>query len=255
MTSSAFALAGKRALIVGATGGIGEAITVAFAASGATLALAARSQARLGEVAAKIRAGGGAAESLELDLRHPDSIAAAVRGAIGAMGGLDVAVVASGISPIFRAAEDISIDDWDQIIGTNLRGPFLLAQAAGRHMLGAAHGSIVFVTSVHQERGTERLAAYAASKAAVAQLARCLAIEWAPRGVRVNCLAPGYVTTDMTAGLRASPQHLDRLQKATPMGRLAEPDEIAGAAVFLASDAARYVTGTTVFVDGGWSAR
>ena len=122
-------------------------------------------------------------------------------------------------------------------------------------LLEQGRGSCIFVSSVLEAVGAERLAAYAASKGALRQLARSLALEWAPRGVRVNCLAPGYVETDMTAGLRANPGLLAHIEAASAVGRLASPDEIAGAAVFLASDAASYVTGSTLFVDGGQTAR
>jgi NAD(P)-dependent dehydrogenase (short-subunit alcohol dehydrogenase family) len=190
-----------------------------------------------------------------LDLRDEQSIEAGVVGAVEALGGLEVVVNSGGVSPIYKRAETITAAEWDEVFTTNSRGAFLLARAAGRHLLQQGHGSLIFVTSVLEAVGQERLAAYAASKGATRVLARVLALEWAPRGVRVNCIAPAYVETDLTAGMRANASLLGAIETATPLGRMASTDEIVGAAVYLASDASSYVTGTTLFVDGGWTAR
>jgi NAD(P)-dependent dehydrogenase (short-subunit alcohol dehydrogenase family) len=252
---SGFDLTGKRALVVGASRGIGAAIARALAQAGADLALAARSTETLEALREEIKSAGGRAVSLSLDLRDERSIEAAVNGAVEGLGGLEVVVNSGGVSPIFKRAETISAEEWDEVFTTNTRGAFLLARAAGRHLLQQGRGSLIFVTSVLEAVGQERLAAYAASKGATRILARTLALEWASRGVRVNCLAPAYVETDLTAGLRANPSLRGAIEAATPLGRMASPEEIAGAAVYLASDAASYVTGTTLFLDGGWTAR
>lgn len=255
MAEPHFALRGKRALVVGASGGIGAAIALALARAGVDLALAGRSRERLARIRAEADLADQRSVAIEVDVRDERSVDDAVGTAIDQLGGLDIVVVASGISPIYKSAERISLNEWDEIFATNTRGAFLVARAAGRHMLERGQGSIIFVTSIYQRAGGERLAAYAASKGAVSQLARSLALDWAARGVRVNCIAPGYVRTHLTGGMESNPDLLAMIEGATPLGRMATPDEIAGAALYLASDAAGYVTGSTLFVDGGWTAR
>jgi NAD(P)-dependent dehydrogenase (short-subunit alcohol dehydrogenase family) len=255
MTASACDLSGRRALVVGASRGIGAAIAHGFARAGADVALAARSIEALQQRQAEIAATGRRAVAIPLDLSDERSVEAGVTRAVAELGGLDIAVNSGGISPIFKRAETISVAEWDQIFTVNTRGAFLLCRAAGRHLLEQGRGVVILVSSIHEEVGTERLAAYAASKGALRMLARVLALEWAPRGVRVNVLAPGYVATELTAGIQANPGLLSRIEEATPLGRMATPEEIAGAAVFMASDAAGYMTGTTLALDGGWTAR
>jgi NAD(P)-dependent dehydrogenase (short-subunit alcohol dehydrogenase family) len=250
-----FDLRGKKALVVGASGGIGAAIARALARSGVDLALAGRSRERLAGVRAEADLTGQRSVAIEVDVRDERSVNDAVRTAIEQLGGVDIVVAASGVSPIYKSAERISVDEWDEIFATNTRGAFLVARAAGQHMLERGGGSMIFVTSIYQRVGGERLAAYAASKGAVSQLARSLALDWASRGVRVNSIAPGYVRTHLTAGLESNPDLLAMIERSTPLGRMATPDEIAGAALYLASDAASYITGSTLFVDGGWTAR
>ena len=248
-------LTGKRALVVGASRGIGAAISRALATAGADVAVAGRSLEGLEQTRAQIAGLGRGAAAVSMDLRDEDSVEAGVARAIAELGGLDVVVNSGGVSPIFKRAETIATEEWDSIFATNTRGAFLLARAAGRHLLDQGSGVLIFVTSVHEEVGIERLAAYCASKGALRLLARVLALEWAPRGVRVNCLAPAYVETELTAGLRTNAALRERIEQATPLGRMAAPEEVAGAAVFLASDAAGYVTGATLLLDGGWTAR
>ncbi|MDO8486003.1 MAG: SDR family oxidoreductase [Candidatus Limnocylindrales bacterium] len=255
MAEPRFDLRGKRALVVGASGGIGAAIARALAQSGMDLALAGRSMERLSRIRAEADPAGQRSVAIEVDVRDERSVNDAVGTAIDQLGGLDVVVAASGVSPIYKSAERISVEEWDEIFATNTRGAFLVARAAGQHMLERREGSIIFVTSIYERVGGERLAAYAASKGAVSQLVRSLALEWASRGVRGNCNAPGYVRTHLTAGLQSNPELLTLIEMSTPLGRMATPDEIAGAAIYLASDAASYVTGSTLFVDGGWTAR
>jgi NAD(P)-dependent dehydrogenase (short-subunit alcohol dehydrogenase family) len=256
MADQGIDLRGKRALVAGASGGIGAAIAVAFARAGAAVALAGRSSERLAAIEAAVRAAGGSPPAvIAMDLREEASVDGAFARAVEALGAIDAVVGAGGVSPIFQRIEDTEVADWDEVFATNARGSFLLARAAGRHMLERKTGSVVLVSSIHEEVGAERLAAYAASKGAVRQLVRSIALEWASSGVRINAIAPAYVTTDLTQGLRSNDRHRERIESATPMGRMAAPDEVAGAAVFLASEAAGYITGTTLFVDGGWTAR
>jgi NAD(P)-dependent dehydrogenase (short-subunit alcohol dehydrogenase family) len=226
-----------------------------MAAAGAKVAVAARSVDALRATATEIAALDREVLTLTLDLRDPESVSAGVKHAHDQLDGLDIVVDSGGISPVFHAAEATSIDDWDAIFATNARGAFLLARAAGPYLLAQGRGVVLFVTSVHEEVATEKLAAYCASKGAVRMLARVLALEWAGRGVRVNCLAPGYVETSMTAGIRGNQHLLGRVLDQTPLRRLATPGEIAAAAVYLVSDAASFVTGTSLVLDGGWTAR
>jgi NAD(P)-dependent dehydrogenase (short-subunit alcohol dehydrogenase family) len=244
-------------MIIGASGGIGAAISNAFAQAGATLALAGRSTERLQSIVTTAAEAGTGSFGIELDVRDAKSVRSAVATASRRLGRLDIVAVATGISPVYVSAEKLSVDDWDQVFATNARGAFLVAIAAGHQMLTQEPegGSILFVTSVHERAGGRRLAAYAASKAAVSQLARSLALDWAARGIRVNCIAPAYVETELTAGIRANASLLAMIEAMTPLGRMAKPYEIAEAAVFLASDAAGYITGSTLFVDGGWTAK
>jgi NAD(P)-dependent dehydrogenase (short-subunit alcohol dehydrogenase family) len=248
-------LSGQRALVVGASRGIGAAISRALADAGAHLALASRSVDLLEQLRAEIADLGRNAVAIPLDLRDEQSVNAGVARAVEALDHLDIVVDSGGVSPIFKRAEATTVEEWDTILDTNARGAFLLARAAGTHLIERGHGALIFVTSVHEQVGFERLAAYCASKGAVRMLARVLALEWAPLGVRVNCLAPAYVETGLTAGIRANPGLRGQIEGSTPLGRMAKPEEVAAAAVYLASDPAQYVTGTTLFLDGGWTAR
>lgn len=255
MPNTACDLTGRRALVVGATRGIGAAVSRAFAEAGADVAVAGRTVEALQARQEEIEAMGHRAAAVQLDVRDERSVDEGVARAVEALGSLDIVVNSAGISPIFKRAEAITAREWDEIFAINTRGAFLLARAAGKVLLEQGHGVVIFVSSIHEDVGLERLAAYAASKGALRMLARVLALEWAPRGVRVNVLAPGYVETDLTAGIRSNPSLRGRIEGATPLGRMATPDEVAAAAVFMASDAASYMTGASLVLDGGWTAR
>jgi NAD(P)-dependent dehydrogenase (short-subunit alcohol dehydrogenase family) len=168
-------------------------------------------------------------------------------------GQIDVLVNNAGISPSFRRSETVPEDEWRQVIDINLTGPFLCSQAAYA-LMPETGGSIVNISSIHASAAQERLVAYSASKGGMEMLTKTLAVEWARRNVRVNGVAPGYLETDMTTGLREHEKWSTTLLGKIPMGRFGTPAEIVGATLFLASDAARYITGTTVFADGGWNA-
>lgn len=242
-------------MVVGASRGIGAAIADALAGAGADVALASRSAETLAGRRRAIESRGHRTFVVPLDLRDPASVSSGIDRAAELLGGLDIVVNSGGISPIFKRVERTAVAEWDEIFAVNARGTFLLAQAAGRHLLPQGSGSLILVSSVHEQVGHPRLAAYAASKGAVRLFARSLALEWAERGVRVNLLAPGYVETDMTAGIRSNPRLHDDVIGAIPMGRITSPEEVASTAVFLASDASRYMTGSTLVVDGGLTAQ
>ncbi|MGH7042287.1 MAG: SDR family NAD(P)-dependent oxidoreductase, partial [Acetobacteraceae bacterium] len=188
------------------------------------------------------------------DVAREDDVAALRDAALARFGQIDVLVNNAGINPIWRTIEKTSFAEWQAILDVNLTGTFLCCKYLGAAMAARGAGSIVNMSSVAGHVGLTRSAPYCASKGGVEMLSKALALDWAKRGVRVNCLAPGYVDTDLTSGLL----HHETLGKPfldhTPMGRFGDPSDIIGAAVFLASDASAYVTGQSLVVDGGWTA-
>lgn len=250
-----FDLTGRRALVTGGATGIGEAIALALAEAGADLALTYRSHAPEA-VHAKIKALGRTSVAVEADFIGMDEDAATqvVDFARDALGGLDILVNNAGI--IHREdSTEMPLDEWRRVMSVNLDSVWLLSQAAGRHMVAKGAGKIITVASVLSHQGGLRVPGYASSKHAVLGLTRALCNEWAPHGVNVNAIAPGYTATDNTQALRDDPDRSRALLERIPAGRFADPSEIAGAAVFLASDAATYCHGSTITVDGGWMAR
>jgi NAD(P)-dependent dehydrogenase (short-subunit alcohol dehydrogenase family) len=168
-------------------------------------------------------------------------------------GSIDVLINNAGINPFYKRAEHTSRSEWQQIIDVNLSGVFFACKHAGRAMLDQGAGSIVNVTSVAAKVALDRTTAYCAAKAGVERMTAELGLEWAKRGVRVNAVGPGYFATDLTEGLRGNDMLASQIAGRTPMGRFGMPDELVGACLFLASDAATYITGTTLMVDGGWT--
>ena len=250
-----FDLTGRKALVTGGATGIGEGIALGLAAAGADVALTYRSHAPE-ETIAKIEALGRKAAAVRADFSGMDEAAAAevVGFAADALGGLDILVNNAGI--IHREDSDkMRLDDWRRVMDVNLDSVWLLSQAAGQRMLAQGSGKIVTVSSVLGTQGGLRVPAYASSKHAVIGLTKALCNEWAGRGVNVNAIAPGYTATDNTQALRDDPDRSKALLERIPAGRFADPSEIAGAAVFLCSDAAAYCHGSVVTVDGGWLAR
>ncbi len=250
-----FDLTGHKALVTGGATGIGEGIALALAAAGADVALTYRSHAPE-ETISRIEAEGRKGAAVKADFTGMDRAAAeeVVRFATDALGGLDILVNNAGI--IHREdSTDMPLEDWRRVLSVNLDSVWLLSQAAGKRMVGQGRGRIVIVSSVLGSQGGLRVPAYAASKHAVLGLTKALCNEWAPLGVNVNAIAPGYTATDNTQALRDDPDRSKALLDRIPAGRFAEPSEIAGAAVFLASDAASYCHGSCVTVDGGWLAR
>lgn len=247
-----FDLTGRTVWVTGAGKGLGRAVATAVAHAGARVAVTARTGEDLEKLAAEV-ADTAVIDVVPAAVDDPAAVDAAVQTILDRTGRLDGVVNAAGISPVFVRSERLTDDDWQRVLRVNLDGTFHVCRAAGRAMLAQGSGAIVNVTSVHAEVGSERIAAYAASKGAVTALSRTLAVEWADRGVRVNCLAPGYVPTDLSSGLLDSPRGAG-IRARIPMGRTGMPHEVAGAAVFLLSDAAAYTTGATITTDGGWTA-
>lgn len=250
-----FDLTGRKALVTGGATGIGKGIALGLAAAGADVALTYRSH-QPEETLAAIKGMGRQAAAVKADFTDMDEAAATevTRFATEALGGLDILMNNAGI--IHREdSVDMPLEDWRRVLSVNLDSVWLLSQAAGRQMVVQGSGKIVIVASVLGSQGGLRVPAYASSKHAVIGLTRALCNEWASLGVNVNAIAPGYTATDNTQALRDDPERSKVLLERIPAGRFADPSEISGAAVFLASDAASYCHGSVVTVDGGWLAR
>jgi 2-deoxy-D-gluconate 3-dehydrogenase len=249
-----FRLDGRVALVTGGNRGLGQAYAVALAEAGADVALLGRSDPE--QTRERIAALGRRVVHLPADLGQtgPGELAAAVDSAVAWLGRLDILVNNAGI--IRRApAVEVTAQDWDDVLTVNLDAVFHLCQAAGRAMLAQGGGRIINIASMLSFQGGILVPAYAAAKHAVVGLTKALANEWAAARVNVNAIAPGYIATDNTAPLRADPARARAILDRIPAGRWGEPDDLMGAVVFLASDAARYLHGAVLPVDGGWLAR
>jgi NAD(P)-dependent dehydrogenase (short-subunit alcohol dehydrogenase family) len=248
-------LDGSVAWVTGASRGLGRAIAFALAAAGAELLLTARDEGALDEVATAIRAAGFVVHTVPGSVTDPARIADAVSVAAREWQRIDVLVNNAGISPAFVRAERLADDAWADVLDVNLTGLFRCTRAALPLLEQSAAASVVNISSIHGHAATERIVAYAASKGGVEMLTRTLALEWAERGIRVNSIAPGYLETEMTRDLRSHRTLRENLLRRIPMARFGSPAEIAATVLFLACPVSSYITGATVFADGGWTAR
>ena len=249
-----FSLEGQYALIIGGTSGIGLELAKGFLQAGARVIIAGSTQEKLDQALAGLamHATEGSVHGYRADVRDLDQLHGLVGITLAHHGHLDLLVNCQGITRL-KAAEDFSADDWSSIIDINLRSVFFACTEVARHMLGRGKGSIINIASLSSFRGWPRSALYAISKAAIVSMTETLASEWATRGVRVNAIAPGFFMTEL-ARSAMDPVRRQRALDRTPMGRWGELDELVGAAIYLASPAARFVTGTTLRVDGGFLA-
>ena len=251
MTQQLFSLAGKKALVTGASRGIGEVIAVAFAEAGADVALAARGAEGLAATAKRVRDAGREAVEIPADLTSQEAAAAVVAEAIGKLGQLDVVVNNAGGSNFVVPFLDMRLSGWEKLLRLNLDTTMWICQAAGAHMTSRGSGSVINVASVAGLAAAPFLAPYGAAKAAVVSLTKTLATEWGRAGVRVNALCPGWTATELNRNLWDTPDGGQATIANVPMARWARAEEMAGPAVFLASEASSYMTGQVLVIDGG----
>lgn len=250
-----FGLDGKVAVITGASRGIGRAIAQSMALAGAKVVVASRKLDACEQVVAAIAKAGGQAMAVQCNVSDKAQLAGLVDAAVGAWGGLDVLVCNAAANPYFGPMSGISDEAYDKIMGSNVRSNFWLCNMAAPHMATRGGGAIIVISSIVGGQGSSMLGVYGMSKAADAALVRNLAVEWGPKGIRANCIAPGLIRTDFSKALWQNAAALARLERFTPVPRIGEPQDIGGVAVFLASAAAAYLTGQTIVVDGGLTIR
>ena len=247
-----FDLRGRAAIVTGASRGLGQVFARALARYGADLVLTSRNRDSLAEFEAEIKTLGCRTVSLELDVRHQDSIQGMVAAAEEAFGHLDILVNNAGCN-IRKPAIDVTWDDWNQILDTNLRGSFFVAQAVARRMIPRRYGRIINIGSVTSVAGYAGLAPYGASRGGIRQLTMSLADDWGKFGITVNCLAPGWFRTEQNKIMYEDKEWVEYLSDRIPLKRPGRPDDLEAAVVFLAAESSRYVTGQTLLVDGGIS--
>jgi NAD(P)-dependent dehydrogenase (short-subunit alcohol dehydrogenase family) len=246
-----FDLRGQVAVITGSSKGIGRAAAEIMAALGAKVVISSRKADVCEEVAAGIRKAGGEAITIACNISRRDEIAGLVKGTIETWGKIDTLVCNAAVNPYFGPLAGISEDAFDKIMSSNIKSNLWLCNLALPHMVEQGGGSVVIVSSIGGLRGSAQLGAYGISKAADMQLTRSLAVEWSPKGVRINCVAPGLVKTDFARALWEDPERLKRTVSTAPLRRIGEPDEIGSVIAFLASKASSFMTGTVVIADGG----
>lgn len=253
--SPGFDLTGQVALVTGAGRGLGRSIALALAEAGADVALGLRDSSSAPGPAPEIAALGRRAVSLQMDVSRKDEAVAAVEETVRRFGRLDILVNNAGIAPENRA-ENVTEADFDQTLAVNLKGTFFTSQAAGRHMIAQGGGSIVNLGSQAGFVALPGEAVYCMTKAAISHLTRCLAVEWGRHNIRVNAVAPTFIHTPGTEGALADPRfRADVVERIAALHRIGEPVEVSGAVVFLCSPAASLITGHTLVIDGGWTAR
>lgn len=251
-SSSLFDLTGKTALVTGASRGLGRHFALELARAGADIAITSRSLSHLDDTVREINQIGRRAIPVALDVRHHGSIVDAVEAAHAQLGSIGILINNAGCN-IRKPALDVTWEDWNTVLDTNLRGPFFVAQAAARHMVRAGGGRIVNIGSVTCVAGYAGLGPYGASRGGIKQLTMSLAADWGPQGVTVNCLAPGWFKTAQNSVLYDNAEWVRYLSDKIPLRRPGKIDDLTGALLFLASDASAYVSGQTLLIDGGIS--
>jgi NAD(P)-dependent dehydrogenase (short-subunit alcohol dehydrogenase family) len=253
--SPRFDVSGQTALVTGAARGLGRAIAVALAQSGARVALGLRNLKEDGGVAAEIKALGGEVLPLQMDMTSLDQIRHAVDAVVANFGRLDILVNNAGVAPD-NPAENVREEDFDLTLDINLKGTFFASQAAGRIMIRQNGGCIINMSSQAGFAALPTESVYCMTKAGISHLTKCLAVEWGKYNIRVNAVAPTFINTPGTAPALSDPEfRADVIERIAALHRIGEPVEVAGAVVFLASSTASLITGHTLLIDGGWTAR
>lgn len=250
--AAGFELTGRVAIVTGGNGGIGYGIAYGLATAGAHLVVAARNPDKTERAVSALQQLGVQALGISTEVQEEDSVRAMVRQVVDVFGRIDILVNNAGIN-IRKAPQDYTLAEWQNVLNINLTGVFLCAREVYPHMVQSGGGKIINIGSMTSIFGSNVAPAYAASKGGVVQLTKSLAVFWAADNIQVNAILPGWIHTDLTAS--ASPERYQAIKSRIPQGRWAEPDELAGAAVFLASQASDYVTGIALPVDGGYTSK
>jgi NAD(P)-dependent dehydrogenase (short-subunit alcohol dehydrogenase family) len=250
MADAKFDLSGKVAIVTGGGRGIGRAIALGLAKAGASVVVTSRTQKEIDAVVEEIGKSGGKALAMVTDLTVNDQLENLVQATVKEFGKIDI-LVNNAARSFLRSLMDLREDGWDKVFNTNLKAVWLLSRLVARKMMEQKSGRIINITTVGAEKAELGMAAYGCSKAALKMLTRCMAREWAQFGIQVNAVGPGLTKTDFSKPIWSNPEVAKHVSAAIPMGRLAEPEEIVGSVLFLASDAARFITGHSIYVDGG----
>ena len=246
-----FDIAGKRAIVTGSTKGIGRAIAEAFAKAGAKVVISSRKPDACDEVAGEIAAEGGEVLAIPCHVGDREQLEQLVSKTVGVWGGVDILVCNAATNPVYGPMSNASDEAFEKIMQTNVQSVFQLCNMVCPMMADQGGGSVIVISSIAGLRGNDVIGLYGVSKAAEAGLVRNLAVEWGPKGIRANAISPGLIKTDFARALWEDPVRLERAEKRTPLRRIGAPEDIAGVAMFLASDAAAYVTGQNIVADGG----
>ena len=248
-----FDLSGEVAVVTGGNGGIGRGIALGLAEAGASVAILARNEEKNSAVLAEIKKLGASGIAVQLDVTKRDALAPAMQDVERELGPVSILVNNAGIT-ILRSALKFRAEDWDRVIETNLNSCFFLSQIAARSMMTRKHGKIINIASEYSRFGAQSGIPYAAAKGGLVQTTKTMAIELAPHNIQVNAIVPGWIETDMTVPAQSGAFY-DEIITRTPAGRFGKPEEMAGSAIFLASHASDFVTGSIVYVDGGYAIR
>jgi len=248
-----FSLRGKVAVVTGASGDLGSAMAQALGKAGAQLVLASRNRAKLESVKKTIDVLGENILIKETDVTEPEQVRSLVEKTVEVFGRLDIIVTAAGIQ-LRKPAIEFTPYEWEMVLKVNLSGTFLCCQAAAKKMIPQGGGRMILMSSLTAEIGIPNMVAYVAGRGGIRQLTKALAVEWAKHGITVNCIGPGRFQTKMTEDVFSNNEIKESFMKLIPMGRQGTPDDLAGLIVFLASDYAPYLTGQSIYIDGGWLA-
>ena len=253
MALGLFDLSGKVAMVTGSTRGLGEVAAMALAKAGADIAICGRNKDDLKRVSTTVMETGNAAEGFHLDVTSADSVRAGVNRILQHFGKIDILVNNAGVNhrvPVLQYDEEA----WDMVINTNLKGYFLVAKAVVPQMIEHGYGKVINMSSILGTVALPNQLAYAASKGGVDQMTKVMAVEWAKQGVRVNAIGPTYFETDLVTQIRNDPERFNFINERTPMGRWGYLNELEGIVIFLAAPASDFITGQTLYIDGGWTA-